>query len=115
MRVLPSFCNQTVFVVRPALTERRGTLVPDWERASRRELHGCSLQPAATATGTGEARVNAVGSSAVLYAPPGSDIRAGDRVECEGTAWSVDGQPFERTSPTGRASHVRVLLSEWNG
>lgn len=89
--------------------------MPDWAGAERHELRGCSLQPTSTASGGADARVNALSADAVLYAPPGSDLASGDRVEAGGATWSVDGTPFERASPTGRASHLVAKLSLWRG
>lgn len=113
--MLPSFCKDVVTVVRPGSKVLRGATVPDWDAATSHEVRGCSVQPASSATVMGDQRVNAVQSGATLYAPPAADVAAGDRVEFEGRAWSVDGEPQAWRSPTGRVSHVIVSLRDWRG
>ena len=112
--MLPGFCRQAVTVVRPARVTRRGVVVDDWEGATRREIAGCSLQPGSTATARPEPR-EALGQVATLYAPPGADVRPGDRVEAGGATWAVSGWPTPRRSPFGALDHVRVELERWAG
>lgn len=113
--MLPSFCADAVTVTRPGEQTLRGAVVPDWTNSSPHVVKGCSLQPAATMTRDGEQRINATSTSAVLYAPPGADILAGDRVTFDGQTWSVDGQPLKWRSPTGAVSHLVVNLTAESG
>lgn len=113
--MLPSFCHDTVTVWRPAQVVQRGATVPDWSRALPHDVTGCSVQPASSATVTDGQRVNAVQSGMTLYAPPGADVMAGDRVEFDGRKWSVDGEPQAWRSPTGRTSHLIIALKDWRG
>ena len=50
-----------------------------------------------------------------LYAPAGSDIKAGDRIEYGGKTYTIDGDPREWKSPTGVVSTVQCPLKEWEG
>lgn len=111
---LPSFCRETVRVLRAPLVDRRGTKVRDWAAAEEREIAGCSVQFGSTSTDRGEPR-EALSSSATLYAPPGADVEAGDRVSCAFGEFWVEGRPMPRVSPTGAASHVECALSRWEG
>lgn len=116
---LPSFCNAVVEVKRPGTKYVRGTPVPDWTKATVRTVRGCSLQPTATSSFR-ESRVNNVECDARLYAPPGSDIRAGDHVAMtargyRGVVFEVDGEPMAYESPSGAVSHLLVLLRRYRG
>lgn len=113
--MLPSFCTESVTVLRPGTKTLRGTEVPDWDNAERITVNGCSLQPASSSTRDGEARVNATNVSARLFLPPGSDIARGDRVEARGCVWRVSGVPLEHRSPTGRVSHIVCDLDVHEG
>lgn len=111
---LPSFCNQTVTVRRAPMEALRGTAERDWSKAESHDIAGCSVQFASTSTDRGEPR-EAVSSAATLYAPPGADVRAGDRISCEFGEFAVEGRPMPRISPTGAASHVECPLAWWEG
>ena len=111
---LPSFCRDTVEVLRAPLVASRGTQERDWSQAVAHDVVGCSVQFGSTSTDRGEPR-DAVSSSAVLYAPPGADVKAGDRVSCAHGEFSVEGEPMPRVSPTGAVSHVECSLARWEG
>ncbi len=116
---LPSFCHAAVEVRRPFVRELRGTSVSDWTHATSHMVYGCSMQPVATSSNR-EARVNNVQYDARLYAPPGADIKAGDRVAMtargyRGVVFEVDGQPMAYESPSGAVSHQLVLLKRHKG
>ena len=111
---LPSFCTETVAVARAPLADARGTAERDWSRAESHYVTGCSVQFGSTSTARGEPR-DAVSSAATLYAPPGADVRAGDRIRSSMGAFSVEGEPMPRVSPTGAVSHVECQLSRWEG
>lgn len=112
--MLPSWCRDTVRVLRAPVVRERGVPVRDWGRAESHDVAGCSLQPASSATSFAEAGQPAQ-ARAVLYCPPGADVRQGDRVEAGGAAWSVDGVPHLWRSPTGRADSLQCSLTEWRG
>lgn len=116
--MLPSWCNDTVTVIRPAWKESRGTKIADWASAKRHTVTGCSLQIGTTSSdrdGRQQAEL-----SATLYLPEGADVKRGDRIEWEdGTGethdFVVEGMSMPWRSPTGRLSHVQARLSEWRG
>lgn len=111
---LPSFCTEEVEVLRAPLESSRGTSERDWSKAKAHTVAGCCAQPSSTASDRGEPR-EASSISAALYAPPGSDVEAGDRVRCSLGWFEVEGEPMPRVSPTGAVSHLRVEMSRWRG
>lgn len=116
--MLPSFARDRVTVVRPAMRESRGTHVADWQNATRTAVGGCVVQlPTTSMDLDGRAATQLAGT---LYAPSGTDVRAGDRIEWtdgRGVAHdlAVDGEPMPWESPTGRVSHVQARVVEWRG
>ena len=112
--MLPSFCKDAVTVKRARLVDKRGTITLDWNNPETFELSGCSVQPNTT-TRDFDGRAIQVTEEWTLYAPPGSDLKAGDRIEWNESVFEIDGAPMEWTSPTGRVSHVWARLSEWRG
>ena len=112
--MLHRWCTDTVEVRRAPMVESRGTQVRDWSQASSHELHGCSVQPASTSSDM-DGREGQVTDRWHLFAQPGADIKAGDRVEFAGQSFEVDGAPFEWKSPTGRVSNIQAHLVEWRG
>lgn len=112
--MLPSFCRDTVTVMRPAKMVQRGSTVDDWERATPITVSGCSVQPVAGATSyTTDEHERTV--RADLFAPSNADIKAGDRIDYGGRSYAIDGAPLPWTSPTGRVSHIRAALIDWEG
>ena len=112
--MLPSWCNDSVMVLRAPLVDSRGTKVRDWSQAASHVIGGCSFQPAGTSTDFTDVR-QAVTFDATLYAPPGSDIEQDDRIVFEGVTYAMDGAPSPWKSPTGRVSHVQARLKVWSG
>lgn len=116
--MLPSFCHDSVTVTRPAKRASRGTVIDDWANAQSHAIDGCSVQVPTTSMDLDGRRQTAL--LGTLYAPPFSDIKAGDRI-----TWSdpmdtehtflVDGEPMPWASPTGCVSHVQADLAEWRG
>lgn len=118
--MLPSWCDDAVTVVRPGSKTSRGTTVPDWSASAATEtkVTGCSVQTPSTTMTLDMRQQTAL--AGVLYAPPGTDVSAGDRIDWTdpmGVAHSfaVVGVPMPWKSPTGRVSHVRCELAEWRG
>lgn len=112
--MLPSWCNQTVTVMRAPYVTQRGTKVRDWANAQPHVVGGCSLQEGSTSTDWPTIR-QADESDATLYAPLGADVQADDRVSLGGRTWSVNGVPRQMQSPLGITSHVEAPLKEWRG
>ena len=108
-----SFFSASVDRYRPAYKDVRGTRVPDWENASKETINGCNVQPSGT-TLDQQGRF-AIMDGLTLYAPAGSDIQAGDRIEYGGERYTIDGDPREWASPTGRVSTVQCPLKRWEG
>lgn len=112
--MLPSFCKDTVTVKRATLVDKRGTKVLDWSEPTSITVGGCSVQPNTTSRDF-DGRTVQVTEDWTLYAPYGSDIKAGDRIEWEGVTFEINGAPMPWKSPTGRVSHVWARLVEWRG
>ena len=112
--MLPSFCNDTITVKRAALKDSRGTKVRDWANAVSNTLGGCSVQPTSTSRDF-DGRTTQVTEEWTLYAPPGSDLQAGDRIEWNSLTFEINGAVMPWKSPTGRVSHMWARLSEWSG
>lgn len=112
--MLPSFCTETVSVVRAPLVSVRGTEERDWSASEAHEVAGCSVQFDSTATDRSDARAS-VSDAATLYAPPGADVAEGDRIRCDLGTFEVNGTPMPRRSPTGAVSHVECQLTRWKG
>jgi len=112
--MLPSFCKDTITVLRAATVSSRGSTVLDWSNPTSTTVTGCSVQPSAS-TRDFDGRVVQVSEDWTLYAPVGSAIDAGDRVVWNGATFEVDGAPMPWTSPTGRVSHMWARLREWRG
>lgn len=110
--MLPSWCDDSVTVWRAPLVDSRGTQVPDWSAASPHEVGGCSFQPTGSSTDFGDPR-QALTIRAYLYAPPGADIKEGDRIEFAGRTYAINGAPLPWKSPTGAASHMQIQLVDW--
>lgn len=49
-------------------------------------------------------------SGLVVYAPPGSDIRATDEVTARGARWRVDGEPGDYRSAGGQRKTLAINL-----
>lgn len=112
--MLPSFCKDAVTVKRAQLVDSRGSKVLDWSSPQEFTLSGCSVQPNTT-TRDFDGRTIQVSEDWIIYAPPNSDLQAGDRIEWQGLTFELNGAPMPWQSPTGRVSHVWARLNEWRG
>ena len=110
---LPSFCRTTVTVKRPATIIERGVEVPDPGHYATHKINGCYVQFRDTDITLDQRQGLTV--RAVAYFPPGSDIRVGDLVVYNGVEYKIDGAPFLVQSPTGRISHIKAELVDWEG
>lgn len=112
--MLPSWAKDTVTRLRPGTIDRRGSLEPDWSKASSLEIPGCSIQPGGTSLSQ-DGRVLAISDGFTGYFPPAADVQAGDRITFNGKTYQVIGEPRPWTSPTGRASSLQATLERWSG
>lgn len=108
--------RQTVTVVRP------GEPVQDQHGykpgpTSQHDITGCSLQPlrGVTSTESNTASADQVITRWALFAPPGADIAATDRVRQGPLDLQVDGDPATWPGPNGRPHHVEAYLKRWEG
>ena len=108
-----SFFTDSVTRHRPGSKTVRGVTIPDWANETKETISGCSVQPSGTSLDQ-QGRF-AVMDGLTLYAPAGSDIKAGDRIEYGGKTYTIDGDPREWKSPTGVVSTVQCPLKEWEG
>lgn len=109
-----SFHRDTVTVLRAGLVDDGyGNQVPDWSDPVRAEVTGCRLQPMPVEDYVLDRE--AVTTRWRLFAPEGTDLRATDRVEHDGVAYQVEGDPERWPSPTGRLAHVEALLRRTEG
>lgn len=113
--MLPSWCQDSVTVLRAPVATRNGRTARDWTQAVPRELRGCSLQPSTTETSFDGTQRNPSASAARLLCPPDADVCEGDRVVAASRTWEVDGVPLRLSSPTGATSNLSVTLREWRG
>lgn len=112
--MLPSWANDTVKVIRPAIIESRGSPIPDWENVAETTITGCSVQPAGTSLSQ-DGRVLGVMDGLTAYLPPDADVQPGDRIEFNGQTYTIDGDPRRWKSATGRVSHILLNLKRWSG
>lgn len=108
-----SFFTDSVTRLRPVYRDVRGSRVPDWSNPDRLTISGCSVQQ--SGTNLDQQGRFAVMDGLTLYAPAGADILAGDRIGYQGDVFTIDGDPREWKSPTGRVSTVQCPLKRWEG
>lgn len=113
--MLPSFCRDSIVIVRPGSKTVRGTTVADWSSPSRKTVRGCSVQPDATSTDMASDRDAQATESCTVYLPPDTDVQAGDRVEWDGDVWEIDGRARTWRSPTGRVTHRVMRMRVYQG
>lgn len=112
--MLPSFCNQTVDIVRPKKTiDSRGSEIPDWTSTTKTTVTGCSVQPASTSLSQ-DGRVLGILDGWTAYLPEGTDVKAGDRIDFDGESYVINGEPRKWTGPL-RTSHIQLNLVRWEG
>lgn len=111
---LPSWAKVTVTRLRAGTIDRRGSTEQDWSHPSELDIPGCSVQPASTSLSQ-DGRVLAISEGETLYMPPGSDVKAGDRIRWDGNVYTITGKPRAWTSPTGLVSNLQAPLERWTG
>ena len=110
---LPTFCRDSITVVRPGIKKSRGTVIKDWDTATEHVIKNVSVQ--ATSSNTTYDTREGVVIRATAYLPPNSDIAAGDLVKWHGYTFAIDGDPLPVYSPTGALNHVKATLIDWRG
>ena len=111
--MLPSFCRDTITRIRPGETESRGSIIPDWSKATEKEIGGCSMQPATT-TLSQDGRVLGLLDEYTLFLPPTADVKAGDRIRYNGQVYEIDGDV--RIQPAAfRLDHIEIRLRRRTG
>lgn len=113
--MLPSFCNQSIVIIRPGTTQSRGSTIPDWspDKITKKTVNGCSVQPSTTSLSQ-DGRVLGISDSWTAYLPEGTDVKAGDRIEFEGNVYTINGDPRSWTAPFTR-SNIQINLIRWKG
>ena len=112
--MLPSFCNQSIKVVRAKkTTNSRGSEVPDWSDTTKTTVSGCSIQPASTSLSL-DGRILGISDGWTAYVPEGTDVKVGDHIEFDGETYEINGEPRKWTGPS-RTSHIQLNLVRWEG
>ena len=112
--MLPSFCSQSITIIRPGTKEVRGSIVPDWEHTSQPVVvGGCSVQPASSSLSL-DGRVLGISDAWTAYLPEGTDVKAGDHILFDGNTYEISGEPRVWTGAFTR-SHIQLNLTRWEG
>ena len=112
--MLPSWANDEVTRIRPGTKESRGSTIPDWSQPNVLKISGCSVQPAQT-TLSQDGRVLGLTEGYTVFFPPGSDVKAGDKLTWNGQDFQISGEPRQWNSPTGRVSSLQAAIERWAG
>ena len=112
--MLPVFAKHTIIIIRPTwVAGRYGNEIPDWENVTRTSVSGCSVQPTFGEEDTSHR--DSVQSEYTVYAPPGTDVTAYDRIEWNGTVHEVNGRPSVWSVGMGLVDHVAIHINVWEG
>lgn len=112
--MLPSFCSQSITIIRPGTKEVRGSIVPDWEHTVQPVVvGGCSVQPASSSLSL-DGRVLGISDAWTAYLPEGTDVKAGDHILFDGNTYEISGEPRVWTGAFTR-SHIQLNLTRWEG
>ena len=112
--MLLSFYKQTVTRIRPKTKEVRGSTIPDWSDVDSLDIPGCSVQPASTSLSQ-DGRVLGIIDGVTCYMPADADVQAGDRIVFKGKTYTINGDPRDWPSATGRLDHIQLNLERWSG
>lgn len=108
---MPRLGGHTATIVRPVGYDQHGDPLPG--DPTETTVTGSSMQPAGSAEDTdGRDTVN---SRWTWFAPPGTDLRATDRVRWRGHMYEVDGDPQPWDDDRGRPHHLEVQLRRVTG
>lgn len=112
--MLPSFCKQTITVVRPSTKEVRGSVVRDFDNPiSSTDVTGCSVQPATTSLSE-DGRVLGISEGYTAYVPITADVKEGDHIIFEGETYEIDGVPKHWVGAL-YIEHYVLNLKRWEG
>lgn len=109
--------GETVTILRAgSTTDRYSNTVTDWTTPTETVISGCAFAPRTTEEDRGNYR-QAVIVGLTMYAPPGSDITAADRVRrANDDVFEIEGMPGEWVSPfTGWQAGIEVALRKVEG
>lgn len=112
--MLPSFAHDTVFRLRPSTKTERGSAVPDWNNPNIIAISDCSMQPSSSSLSE-DGRVLGISDSYTCYMPINADVKAGDRIRFNSLDYTINGDPRNWVSPSGRVSHITLQLERWYG
>ena len=112
--MIPSFWKQSIIRLRPGTKIARGSQIPDWDSPDRLTITGCSVQPAGTSL-TQDGRIAGIMDGLTVYAPPGADVKAGDRIDYCGNVYTINGDVLSWPSATGGIDHIQLNLERWQG
>ncbi|MCO6011417.1 hypothetical protein NE236_41355 [Actinoallomurus purpureus] len=102
--------SHTVTVVRPAGQDPLGDPLPG---SAETTVGGCFVQPR-TSTEATDLRDTVI-TGLIAFLPPGTDVRATDKIRFNGVLYAVDGDPDAWDVLSGRAHHVEVALRRVEG
>jgi hypothetical protein len=94
-------------------TSRYAAQRRDWASATSHTLSGVSVQPMAATEATVDREYTA--THLALYALPGADLLAADRVVWRGVTYEVDGPPATWFDLGGVADHVEAVIKRMAG
>lgn len=81
-----------------------------WDDPDSLAIPGCAFNPGRSSEPVQDART-AVITQPEVYAPPGADVLAGDRIVVRGKTYEVDGEPADWRSPfTGWTPGIVLAL-----
>lgn len=112
--MLPTFFNKSVVVIKPGSKTVRGQTVPDWDNSTQITISNCSMQPAST-TLSQDGRVLGITDRFTCYMPANSKVDAGDRIAYKEKVYTIDGDPRDWESPSGRLDHIELNLVRYRG
>ena len=112
--MLPTFFRQSVVVIKPGSKTVRNQTVPDWENSTQMTVSNCSMQPAST-TLSQDGRVLGIADRFTCYMPSGTSVKAGDRIAYDNKIYTIDGDPREWPSASGRLDHIELNLVRYRG
>lgn len=112
--MIPSFCNQSITRLRPGTKEVRGTTIFDWSKATQTPISPVSVQPAQSSISL-DGRVLGITDAYTVFCNPDADVIAGDRIVFENNTYTVDEEPRNWQSPTGRISSKQFTMIRYKG
>lgn len=109
-----SFFTDSIVRLRPGTRESRGSTIFDWSDPNELTIDGCNVQPAATGLSQ-DGRVLGINEGLTAFVPLGADIQASDRILYDGNIYTINGEPANWRSPSGRLNNMQLNLERWSG